>query len=93
VQELSGNEGSLIISYNKSDNTYNYLFIDKEPSSWKSAKDAEGRILNDRYFVNSSVQYNEAFQPMVELTFNSDGADIFGELTRRLVGEPIAIFV
>jgi len=37
-----------------------------------AAKDSKGRILNDQYFVKSSVQYNEAFQPMVELTFNSE---------------------
>jgi len=42
-------------------------------------------VLNDKYFVNSSVQYNEAFQPMIELTFNTQGAEIFGELTKRLV--------
>ena len=93
VKNTIGNDGSLIISYNQEDDNYDYLFIDKEPSAWKSAQDAQGRILNDKYFVNSSVQYNEAFQPMVELTFNSDGADIFGELTKRLIGEPIAIFV
>jgi hypothetical protein len=34
--------------------------------------DKEGRVLNDKYFVNSSVQYNQAFQPMVELTFNDE---------------------
>ncbi len=93
VKSNAWRDGSLIISYNASDDNYDYLFIDSEPSAWKAAKDAEWRILNDKYFVNSSVQYNEAFQPMVELTFNSDGADIFGELTRRLVGKPIAIFV
>jgi preprotein translocase subunit SecD len=30
---------------------------------------------------------------MIELTFNDDGAEIFGELTRRLTGKQIAIFV
>jgi len=49
--------------------------------------------LDDKYFVNASVQYNDAFQAMVELTFNTEGAKIFGELTDRLVGNPIAIFV
>ena len=67
--------------------------IDKEPSAWKAAKDTEGRILNDKYFVNSSVQYNDVFQPMIQLTFNNEGAEIFGELTKRLIGKPIAIFV
>jgi preprotein translocase subunit SecD len=46
-----------------------------------------------KYFEKSSVQYNQAFQPQIELTFNSDGAQIFGELTQRLVGKQIAIFV
>ena len=73
--------------------TANYIFVTATPSDWKPAADSEWRILNDSYFVNSSVQFNEAFQAMVELTFNSDGADIFGELTSRLVGQPIAIFV
>jgi hypothetical protein len=41
------------------------------------AFDSEGRYLSDKYFVKSSVQFNEAFQPMVELTFNSEGAKIF----------------
>ncbi len=70
-----------------------YIFITQKPSDWKPAQDKKGRILNDKYFVRSSVQYNEAFQPMIELTFNDDGAEIFGELTRRLTGKQIAIFV
>ncbi len=70
-----------------------YVFVDAEPSEWKPAQDSKWRILNDQYFVNSSVQQNEAFQPMVELTFNSEWAQIFGELTTRLRGQPIAIFV
>jgi len=72
---------------------FSYLFLDTEPSIWMPATAGDGRVLNDRYFVNSSVQQNSAFQPLVELTFNSEWAQIFGELTRRLVGEPMAIFV
>ena len=93
LENTAGVSGSAIISFNKKDNNYNYLFISKTPSEWKPAQDNEGRVLNDKYFVKSSVQYNEAFQPMVELTFNSEWADIFGELTTKLVGQPIAIFV
>ena len=32
-------------------------------------------------------------QPQVELLFNEDGKKIFGELTKRLIGKQIAIFV
>lgn len=79
--------------YKWEDDIYQYMFIAAEPSIWIPAQDTQGRVLNDKYFVNSSVQYSEAFQPMIELTFNPDGAEIFWELTRRLVGDPMAIFV
>ncbi|QFR39050.1 protein translocase subunit SecD [Candidatus Gracilibacteria bacterium 28_42_T64] len=84
--------GYLILS-DLIDNRYSYIFISKTPSNWQAAKDSKGRILNDTYFVNSSVQFNEAFQPMIELVFNSEGTEIFGELTSRLTGQQIAIFV
>jgi protein-export membrane protein SecD len=63
------------------------------PSDWKPAMDSKWRILNDQYFVKSSVQFNEAFTPMVELTFNDEWAKIFWELSTRLVGQQMAIFV
>lgn len=72
---------------------YNFLFISKTPSAWISAKDSKWRILNDKYFIKSSVQFNEAFTPMVELTFNNEWAKIFWELSTRLVGQQMAIFV
>ena len=84
-------EGYLI--YKKEKEIYNYIFIAAEPSIWKAAQDTKGRVLNDAYFTKASVQMNEAFQSMVELTFNNEGAEIFGELTKRLIGQPIAIFV
>lgn len=70
-----------------------YIFVNEKPSAWMPAKDSKGRVLNDKYFVKSSVQYNKAFQPMIELTFNNEWADIFWELTSRLVWKEMAIFV
>ncbi|USN58531.1 MAG: hypothetical protein H6767_09970 [Candidatus Peribacteria bacterium] len=96
VQDERGDFGYIIVKKQTGENPngiYDYLFVDARPSEWKPAADTEGRVLDDRYFVNSSVQFNDAFQPLIELTFNSDGAEIFGELTKRLVGKPIAIFV
>jgi len=98
---LLSNSGSVVDGYgivsvdSLKDATYtvSYALVAKEPSEWKPAQDSKGRVLNDKYFLNSSVQVNEAFQPMIELTFNTDGAQIFGELTSRLKGHPIAIFV
>ncbi len=70
-----------------------YLYISDKPSEWKIALDSKWRALTDEFFQNSSVQYNEAFQPMVELSFNSVWAEIFWDLTTRLKWQPIAIFV
>lgn len=99
VDELKTHEiietqsGYLILWDLQEEQNYKYIFISNSPSQWKPAADNEWRILNDKYFVNSSVQYDEAFNPMIELVFNEDGAEIFWELTTRLVNQPIAIFV
>jgi hypothetical protein len=61
----------LILSELKGD-FYQYIFVSNTPSEWKPAADAEGRILNEKYFSNSSVQFDEAFNPMIELVFNND---------------------
>ena len=84
-------EGYLV--YEGNPELKNFIFFASEPSIWMPAEDSQGRVLNDTYFVNSSVQYNDAFQPLVELTFNTQWAGIFWELTKRLVWEPMAIFV
>lgn len=73
--------------------TFNYVFLTKSPSEWMPAKDKKWRILNDKYFVKAWVATNDLFQPMVELTFNTEWTEIFWELTSRLTGEQIAIFV
>lgn len=96
IKQVSGKTGYYVVSvvsFDKDIAVVDYAFVDAEPSEWKPAQDSKGRILNDKYFVNSSVQQNQAFQPMVELTFNNEWAEIFGELTTRLQGKPIAIFV
>ena len=81
------------ISDTSSYDTYNYAFIESDPSSWKAAEDEQWRVLNDQYFLKSTVQYTEAGTPMIELSFNNEWAQIFWELSTRLVGQPIWIFV
>jgi len=74
-----------------------YIFVSSKPSDWMPAKwkwsDWKSYVLNDDYFVKSVVQYNEAFQPMIELTFNNEWAKIFGDLSTKLVNKQMAIFV
>lgn len=81
------------LAINTEGESQEYIFFLSEPSIWTPAEDSQKRTLDDRYFSKASVQYNEAFQPMIELTFNADGAEIFGELTKRLQWQPMAIFV
>ncbi len=73
--------------------TYSYIFVDQRPSLWQAAKTADGKVLGDQYLVNAGVGFTQVGQPQVELLFNSEGKTIFGELTKRLIGKPIAIFV
>ena len=87
VDLASWDKWYLILKNNK------YIFVNAKPSDWIPAKDSKWRILNDRYFTKAAATQNQAFQPQVELNFNSDWADIFGDLTKRLVGKQIAIFV
>ena len=84
-----------ILEIEKKDNktNINYAFIADKPSEWKPATDKSWNILNEKYFVKSSVQFNQAYEPMVELTFNEDGKKIFWELSTRLVWKRMAIFV
>lgn len=72
---------------------YSFIYVDQRPSLWQAAKTADGKILNDKYLVNSSVGFTQVGQPQVELLFNEEGKKIFGELTKRLIGKQIAIFV
>ncbi len=72
---------------------YSFIFVDQRPSVWQAAKTVDGKVLNDKYLVNSSVGFTQVGQPQVELLFNDEGKKIFGELTKRLIGKQIAIFV
>lgn len=90
VKNLNNEDGYIIAK--TTEEAYEYVFIASEPSIWKTAKDTQWRELDDRYFTKAASVF-DGTKTMVELTFNTQGAEIFGELTRRLVGQPLAIFV
>ena len=73
--------------------TYDSLFVSEQPSLWTAAKTADGKVLDERYLTKASVSFNQGFQPQIDLLFNTDGAKIFAELTKRMIGKPLAIFV
>lgn len=72
---------------------YSYIFVDERPSAWQAAKTADGKVLNDQYLMSANVGFTQSNQPEVGLAFNDEGRKIFGELTKRLINKPIAIFV
>lgn len=57
-------------------------------SPWKNTE------LSGKYLKRSAVQFDPTTSaPIISLEFNGEGADLFGTLTERLVGQPIAIFL
>ncbi len=50
--------------------------------------------LNGRYVVGAQMSFNSVTnQPQVDIEFNSEGAQLFQDLTSKNVGKPIAIFL
>lgn len=77
----------------KKEYVYSLLYIDERPSPWTVAVTSEGKVLNDKYLTRAGVSFTQAGSPQVDLLFNDEGKKIFGDLTKRLIGKPIAIFV
>lgn len=73
---------------------YEVLFVSAKPSTWTPAKAADGKVLDERYLVQATSGFNpQSFEYEVDLRFNDEGAKIFADITKRLVGRPLAIFV
>ncbi len=59
-----------------------------EVSPWENTE------LSGKYLERAGVEFDmNTGMPYVALNFNSEGGDLFGELTEAHVGEPIAIFL
>ncbi len=94
----TGNPGYSIIELTSrvgtgSEYAYSYIFVDERPSEWSAAKTADGKVLDDKYLQTAWVAFTQVGQAQVELVFNDEGKKIFAELTKRLLGKEIAIFV
>lgn len=73
---------------------YSYVLVDKEPGIWMPAKTADGKVLDDNYLIGATAYIDgNSLQPKVSLSFNEAGAKMFGEITARMIGQPLAIFV
>lgn len=72
---------------------YSLIRIAEQPSMWTVAKTTDGRILNDAYLVSAASTFNQSGQPQIELLFNDEGKSIFADITKRLLGKQLAIYV
>lgn len=67
--------------------SYERIFYSALPDPWKSTG------LDGSKFVRSTPTFDQFGRPLVAIQFNTEGADLFAQLTERNIGKPIAIFV
>lgn len=67
--------------------TYDELFIEIIPEEWIATG------LDGQHFRIAKVAMDQTGLPVVSIEFTDEGAKRFEELTERLVGKPMAIFV
>jgi SecD/SecF fusion protein len=68
--------------------TYETLVFNIQPSTWADTG------LTGEQFVLAQTEINTGNnQPVVQIRFNAEGGKLFGEITERNIGKPIAIFV
>lgn len=69
------------------------IFIDYVPE-WVIAQDPQtNEILNGAYFQYANVSQSQLGQPVAVINFNDKWQEIFCNLTRVIVGQPLAIFI
>lgn len=66
---------------------YNEIYFDLTPDPWKSTG------LDGSHFKYATVIYGQLNDPQVNIFFDSEGGDMFEDITGRLVGRQLAIFV
>jgi preprotein translocase subunit SecD len=71
------------------------IYIDKmqESEVLQPDKQWENTQLSGKYLAGASVSFARAGSPQVALEFNSEGGDLFEEITRRNVDKKVGIFL
>lgn len=67
--------------------TYNEIAFDTTPDPWKATG------LDGSHFKYASVSYTQIGTPQVNIMFDNEGATMFEDITGRLSGQQLAIFV
>jgi len=63
------------------------ILFSTNPDPWKET------ALTGQFFKHADVQFDEMFNPIVNISFNEEGAKLFEEITKRNLKKPVAIFV
>lgn len=80
--------------------TLEFKLVEKATSTPITASTTESEIffvstgLTGRLLKNASLEFNQnTSEPVVSLSFNSEGKDLFAKITRENVGQVLAIFL
>jgi preprotein translocase subunit SecD len=99
-------EMQTIVSIGKESNTFNvtpgfyfsHIAGEKISNQWTPATgliDGEEKALTGKYLLpNSYVSVNQqSSKPVVQFEWNEEGATLFSQITGRLIGKPLGIFL
>jgi preprotein translocase subunit SecD len=98
-------EMQTIVDINQADRTFNitpgfaysHLAGENVINQWTPAIgliDGEEKALTGKYLLpNSYVSVKDTGEPLVQFEWNADGATLFSQITGRLIGKPLGIFL
>ena len=98
-------EMQTIVSIDNGSNTFNvtpgfkysHIAGEKLANQWTPATgliDGEEKVLTGKYLLpNCYVSVKDTGEPIVQFEWNEDGATLFSQITGRLIGKPLGIFL
>ena len=72
--------------------TLEEVFV-QDKLSWINAQSNDGRILNGANFKYASVSTSQLGQPVVMISFDDAGKEVFCDITTNNIGQQMAIFI
>ena len=72
--------------------TLEEVFV-QDKLSWTNAQTTDGKILNWANFKYASVSTSQLWQPVVVISFDDTGKEIFCNITSNNIGKEMAIFI
>ena len=72
--------------------TFEEVFI-QDKLSWTNTQSEDGKILNGANFKYAAVSTSQLWQPVVVISFDDTGKEIFCNITSNNIGKEMAIFI